>query len=115
MPKRVGGRQSWTRLHVGALECVRRYCWLPALQATHTAAAIACGSLLRYATAAKWMNAHRPDFRTQQRLVGVWRAALCHVPWVCKGAAAACVFLLSLAGLHLPCAAPHSTTQHSMP
>lgn len=48
-------------------------------------------------------KSHRPDFRAQQCLIRVWRAALCHVAWMCKGAAAACVLLQPLAGLNLPC------------
>lgn len=44
---------------------------------------------------------HRPDFRTQQCLVCVWRPALCHISRMRKGAAATRMLLLALARLNL--------------
>lgn len=69
-----------------------------ALQSTHRGAAVATACAVNGAGCPR---PHRPDFRTQKRLIRIWRAALCHVSWMCKGAAAACVLLLPLAGFHL--------------
>lgn len=97
--KLVGNRlqHSCTRLHGHAQVCASPLLG-SALQSTHKGAAVATASA---ANGAGCPRPHRPDFRTQKRLIRVWRAALCHVSWMCKGAAAACVLLLPLAGLHL--------------
>lgn len=56
-------------------------------------------------------ESHRAHFRTQQSLVGIRVAALCHISRVCVWAAASCVLLLPFAGLHLGVRQGHAGVQ----